>query len=128
MTAAQWTVTVGGLAAIAWVYWYFFAAERTVGVAAGAGDVQRIRIEVKGGYTPAVVKVRAGGPVRLDFFRDETNSCTEEVVLPEFGIRTYLPAYQTTAVEFTPMKPGSFDFSCGMGMVHGRLIVEESAA
>jgi plastocyanin domain-containing protein len=128
MTESQWIVTLGGLAAIAWVYWYFFLAGRTVAVAAQSGSVQRIRIEVKGGYTPAVVKVQAGRPVRLDFFRDETNSCTDEVVLPEFGIRTYLPAHETTAVEFTPPTPGSFDFSCGMGMVHGRLIVEEARA
>ena len=63
---------------------------------AGAGGVQRVRVEVKGGYTPALIRVRAGSPVRLDFHRDETNTCTEEVVIPDFGIRTFLPAHRTT--------------------------------
>ena len=49
-----------------------------------------------------VIRVRAGAPVRLDFHRDETNPCTEEVVIPDFGIRTYLPAHRTTPVSFTP--------------------------
>jgi plastocyanin domain-containing protein len=126
MTTSQLGVTLVGILAIAWVNYYFFAAGPGAAVAAtaeGAGP-QRIRIEVKGGYSPALVKVRAGRPVRLEFFRDETNSCTEEVVLPDFGIRSFLPAHETTPVEFTPQKPGSYEFTCGMGMVRGKLVVE----
>jgi plastocyanin domain-containing protein len=91
-------------------------------------DVERggasVRIEVKGGYTPAVIRVRAGTPVRLDFHRDETNPCTEEVVLPAFGIRTFLPAHRTTSVSFTPGE-GKFEFACGMGMVRGTIVAEK---
>jgi plastocyanin domain-containing protein len=125
MTTVQIAVTLLGAAAIAWIYWYFFAAGRVV--VAGPADesgAQRVRIEVKGGYDPAVIRVRAGSPVRLEFHRDETNPCTEEVVLPEFGIRTFLPAHETTAVSFTPAA-GRYEFACGMGMVHGTLIAEK---
>jgi plastocyanin domain-containing protein len=126
MTTAQIVVTLAGLALIGWVVWYFFLAGRSSASATGTGT-QQLRIEVKGGYTPAVVHVEAGRPVRLDFFRNETSSCTEEVVFPDFGIRTWLPAYRTTPVEFTPATPGSYEFTCGMGMVRGRLIVDEAA-
>ena len=126
MTTAQLAVTLLGAAAIGWIYWYFFVAGR-VAVAAGAdgAGAQRIRIEVIGGYDPAVIRVRAGSPVRLEFHRDETNPCTEEVVLPEFGIRTFLPAHQTTAVSFTPGE-GRYEFACGMGMLHGTIIAEKA--
>jgi plastocyanin domain-containing protein len=126
MTAAQLVVTGAGILAIAWVNYYFFAAGRSAGVPAAtdASGLQLVRIEVRGGYTPDVVRVRAGRPVRLDFFRNETNSCTEEVVIPEFGIRRYLPAHQTTAIEFTPEKAGEFEFACGMGMVRGKIEVQ----
>jgi plastocyanin domain-containing protein len=67
--------------------------------------------------------VRAGLPVRLEFHRGETNPCTEEVVLPDFGIRTFLPAHRTTAVTFTPSE-GRHEFACGMGMVRGTIIAE----
>ena len=125
MTTLQLAVTIVGLAAIAWVNWYFFVAGRTAAVAAvaGEGGMQQVRVEVKGGYQPAVIRVRAGTPVRLDFHRDETNPCTEEVVIPDFGIRTYLPAHRTTPVTFTP-PAGTYEFSCGMGMVHGTIIAE----
>ncbi len=126
MTTSQVTVTLAGLIAIIWVNYYFFLAGRGAAVVASAqgSGPQRIRIEVKGGYSPAVVKVRMGRPVRLEFFRNETNSCTEEVVLPDFGIRSFLPAHQTTPVDFTPTKPGEYEFTCGMGMVRGRVVVE----
>lgn len=125
MTTAQIAVTLLGATAIVWIYWYFFVAGRVaVAARADTSGTQRVRIEVKGGYDPSVIRVRAGAPVRLEFHRDETNPCTEEVVLPEFGIRTFLPAHQTTTVSFTPAA-GRYEFACGMGMVHGTLIAEQ---
>jgi plastocyanin domain-containing protein len=129
VTAAQWAVTLGGIAAIGWVVYYFFLAGGVRAIArVGAAGVQRVAIEVLGGYSPSIVTVRQGQPVRLEFHRADTDSCTEEVVLEAFRIRQYLPAYQTTAVEFTPTLAGTYDFSCGMGMVHGKLIVEGHGA
>jgi plastocyanin domain-containing protein len=126
MSSAQIAITLLGLAAVAWVNWYFFLAGRRAAVSAttAAGGVQRVRVEVKGGYTPSVVRVRAGAPVQLEFHRDETNPCTEEVVLPDFGIRTFLPPHQTTPVSFTPGE-GTYEFACGMGMVRGKIIAEK---
>ena len=62
VTSAQIVVTLLGLAAVLWVNWYFFVAGRGTAVAAsvGAGGMQRILVEVKGGYAPAVIRVRAG--------------------------------------------------------------------
>jgi plastocyanin domain-containing protein len=126
MSATDWLVVLGGLAAILWVNWYFFLAGGSVVTAAApAGGAQEVTIGVRGGYDPAHVRVRAGTPVRLVFDRQETSGCSEEVVIPEFGIRRFLPAHQKTAVEITPREVGSFEFTCGMGMLPGRLIVEE---
>jgi plastocyanin domain-containing protein len=126
MTTAQVVVTLLGVLSILWINYYFFLADRGTAIAAVSPErgPQRIEIEVKGGYSPAVVRVRAGRKVRLEFRREETSGCTEEVVVPAFGIRTFLPAHQTTPVEFMPEKPGSYEFTCGMGMVRGRIIVE----
>jgi plastocyanin domain-containing protein len=128
MTSSEIVVTLAGLVAVVWVNWYFFGAARGAEVAAGvdAAGVQRIAVEVKGGYLPAVIRVRAGAPVRLDFHRSEANGCTEEVVIPDFGIRTYLPPHRTTPVSFTP-SPGTHEFTCGMGMIRGTIIAEPGA-
>ena len=125
MNASEWMVLLGGIAAIAWVNWYFFLAETGAASAtAGQGGIQEVTIQVQGGYSPATVKVKRGAPVRLLFDRQETSGCSEEVVLGDFGIRKFLPAFQKTAVEFTPERPGTYEFTCGMSMLRGRVVVE----
>ena len=131
MTAIDWLVIAGGTSAVAWVNWYFFVTERGGAVAAagpaagsGPGAAQNATVTVRGGYSPAVVRAKAGQPVRLTFDRQETSSCSEEVVLGDFGIRRYLPAHQQTVVEVTPPAPGTYEFTCGMGMLRGKLVAE----
>ncbi len=127
MSSADIAVIALGLAAIAWVNWYFFVAGRGEVTATGssAGGPQRVRVVVSGGYEPSVIRVRAGQPVRLEFDRRETSGCTEEVVLPDFGVRKFLPPHKTTPVEFTPPRAGTYEFTCGMAMVRGKIIAEE---
>ncbi len=124
MDATEIAVVIGGLAAIVFVIWYFFGERESVAAQVGESGVQEIKITVRGGYSPDVVVVREGTPVRLNFYRDETASCSEQVVFGDFGIARDLPAFKTTAIEFTPDKTGEFTFTCGMNMMRGKLIVE----
>ena len=119
-------VIAGGVALIAAINWWFFAGVHG-GVARGTttAGVQELSIVVAGGYAPSMIAVKAGRPVRLHFDRQETDSCSAEVVIPAFGVKKFLPPFETTVVEFTPTSPGSFELSCGMGMLHGRIVVEE---
>jgi plastocyanin domain-containing protein len=139
ITAGDWTVILGGVAAILWVNWYFFFAERATTVATasadsndaaiggGAGDTapSQVEITVDGGYSPSAVRVKSGRPVRLVFDRRDTSSCSDEVVFPDFGIRKFLPSGRRTVIEVTPKNPGTYEFMCGMSMLRGRLIAEE---
>lgn len=130
MTSMEWTVVLGAAAAIAWVNWYFFIAGRTsaamVPVSALAeGAIPEVAIEVDGGYSPNAVRVKAGKPVRLVFDRRDSSSCSEEVVLPDFGIRKFLPTGAKTTIEVTPASAGRYDFMCGMSMLRGTLIAED---
>lgn len=124
MTASGMTVLAAGAVLIGAIYWWFFrAGRRSVAASTLAGGIQELLVTISGGYSPATIAVAAGRPVRLLFDRQETNPCSEEIVIPAFGIRKFLPAHQKTAVEFTPTEAGSYDFSCGMGMLHGKLVV-----
>jgi plastocyanin domain-containing protein len=125
VNASDWIVILVSLAAITWVNWWFFLARRPAAMAvAGAGGAQEVTITVQAGYEPAEVKVKQGMPVRLTFDRQETSGCSEEIVIPDFGIRKFLPAFQKTTIELTPKEAGTFEFTCGMSMLHGKLIVE----
>lgn len=121
-------VVLAAVAAIIWVNWYFiFSGRRSVAASTVREGVQEVTVRVAGGYDPSVVRVRKGVPVRLVFQREETSGCSEELVVPDFGIRKFLPPHQRTAIEITPTEAGEFDFTCGMGMLRGRLIVEEES-
>jgi plastocyanin domain-containing protein len=126
MGSLDWLVIAAAGATIAWVNWYFFAAERPPATAAigSAGGLQEVTVTVNGGYTPSTIRVKAGAPVRLLFDRQETSSCSEEIVFGDFGIRAYLPAHQATPVTVTPATPGVYEFTCGMSMLRGKLIAE----
>ena len=124
MDTSEIIVLLGGVTAIVLVLWYFFGERDRVAATVGASGVQEVKVTVKGGYNPDVIVVQQGRPVRLDFYRDETASCSEQVVFGDFGIARDLPAFKTTSIEFTPDKAGEFTFACGMNMMRGKLIVE----
>lgn len=124
MNMTQLIVTVIGLAAIAWIVWYFWLWKgETVAAEVREQGMQEIDITVKGGYQPASIEVKAGLPVRLNFTRREASTCGEEVVIPSFGKRAHLPQDQTVPVVIVPDKPGEYEFVCGMNMMRGKLIV-----
>jgi len=121
---AKLMVTVLGLILIVLVNWYFlFSKRRRETLPVFEEGIREIKVTVKGGYDPDVIIVKKGKLVRLNFYRDETADCSDTIVFADFGIRKPLPAYKTTAVEFTPEREGEFVFTCGMGMLKGKLIV-----
>lgn len=125
MTTAQMIVTLLGVALSGFIAWFFWLAPKSqTRAAAGAGGVQEVAITVKGGYTPDIIVVKSGQPVRLRFTRQESSSCSETVLFPDFSRSAKLPEGEEVAVEFTPDKPGEYGFQCQMGMLRGKLIVE----
>ncbi|HEX8922689.1 MAG TPA: cupredoxin domain-containing protein [Pyrinomonadaceae bacterium] len=124
MDSTEIAVIIGGVVSIGFVLWYFFGERERTTAALGAEGVQEIEITVKGGYSPDTIVVREHVPVRLNFYRDETASCSEQVIFTDFGISKHLPPFQTTSIEFTPDRTGEFTFMCGMSMLRGKLIVE----
>jgi plastocyanin domain-containing protein len=125
MNTTQLIVTLVGFGIIGWIVWYFWLWKgESVAAGAGAGGVQEVDVTVKGGYQPASIVVKAGRPLRLNFTRREASLCGEEVVLPEFGKRAHLPQDKTVPVEIVPAEPGEYEFTCGMNMYKGKLIVE----
>lgn len=121
-------VTAGGFGLIGAELWWFLFSKPKTQKAKASGGVQEITVTVDGGYDPSQIVVQAGQPVRLNFHRTDPNSCLEEVKLPDFHIARNLPMNQTTAIEFTPQKPGNYEFTCGMNMFRGNIQVNPASA
>jgi Cu+-exporting ATPase len=124
VTGVDFFVLALGVVLIAAELWYFLGPRRKV-EAKGTGErVQEVRIVVKGGYEPDTIFVEAGRPVRLLFQRDETAACSERVVFDTLDLQYDLPAFETTAVEFTPKEPGDYPFRCGQTVLRGRVVAQ----
>ena len=125
MDTAQIIVTLVGVGLLGFVGWFFFLAPHRVAAAvSSAAGVQQVDILVKGGYSPNVIEVERGKPVQLNFYRDEEGTCSEELLLPDFNIRRDLAPFKTTAIEFLPKQAGTFEFTCGIHMLRGSLVVK----
>lgn len=113
-------------AALTWlVLRFFFGTQKaTAGAMDASGERQSATITVKGGYSPAVVSMRAGTPITLTFDRQETGECTSHVVFADLGLDAMLPGNATTDVKLPALPAGEYPFACGMNMVHGLLRVE----
>jgi plastocyanin domain-containing protein len=125
MTTMDVLVILGGLALIVGIAWFFWGPRRGgTRAALTSSGYQEAMVLVKGGYTPDVIVVQRGRPVRLNFRREESAACSEMVVLADFGRSARLPEGETVPVEFLPENPGEYEFTCQMGMLRGKLVVE----
>ena len=127
MSGQEIGVTLASLALIAALAYFFFGPKRAR-QAQVKGNVQEIHITVRGGYSPNVIRVKEGVPLRLVFDRQEASDCSDCVVFPDFQASKSLAPFGITTLEFTPSKSGSFGFACGMNMLHGTIIVEQDEA
>lgn len=123
MTPLDWGIALAAVVLIAFINWYFLGKKRAAVVAAAVGGAVDVTVRVEGGYSPSVIEVPAGSTVRMTVDRQEDNPCSDELVIPDFGIRRDLPAFKKTVIEFTATA-GTHEFKCGMGMLHGSIVVK----
>ena len=124
MTPLDLGIAAAAIALIVLINWYFLGPKRAAVVSAAApGGAVDVTVRVEGGYSPSVIEVPAGSRVRMMLDRREDNPCSDELVIPDFGIRRELPAFAKTLVEFTAT-PGTHEFKCGMGMLHGSIVAK----
>ena len=125
MATSDYLVILGGAIVIAGIAWFFWGPRRGgYRAALATSGYQEAMVLVKGGYTPDVIVVEHGKPVRLNFRREESAACSEMVILGDFGKSAKLPEGEVVPLEFLPERPGEYEFTCQMGMLRGRLVVE----
>jgi hypothetical protein len=93
MNEVELIVSVVGIVLIA-ALWYWFFGPKKARQAEVVGNVQEVRITIRGGYSPTSSR-RKGIPLRLIFDRQENSDCTSRVVFPDFQVSKSLPAFGT---------------------------------
>ncbi len=118
MEADKVIVAVLSIVGIVFTYWFFLKRKEDI-----VSVTDSVDITVEGGYTPNIISVPQGKTTQISFTRRDSSSCLEEVVLPDFKIKKYLPLNQKVTVEISPQEKGEYIYSCGMNMFHGKIVV-----
>ena len=124
MSPLDAVVVVLGVALIVGELWFFLGPRKSAAVPGSKQVAQEIKVLVKNGYDPDTIPVEAGRPVRLLFYRDETEECSERVIFESLGIEKELVAFETTPVDLMLDKPGDYPFHCGLSVMHGRVVAQ----
>lgn len=90
------------------------------------GEAQEVYIHAlpTGAYDRPEVRVKAGEPVRLHFIADPGSGCGAQLLMEEFAVNLVSRNSAEQVATFTPQKPGTYEYHCGMHMFVGRMIVE----
>lgn len=101
-----------------------FLSKGEVGQAINNGDAQVINMVIDySGYSPNFFKLKKGVPVKWIIDGTKATGCTNAIIAPDLNIKEDIHS-GANIIEFTPTKAGTFSFSCWMGMVRGKFIVE----
>lgn len=119
-------VAIFGGVGIFFTYWFFLMKKDEVVAVKDQPEKKQgfVEIIVDGGYSPSTILLQKGKTTRISFFRKDPSTCLEEVVLPDFKIRKFLPMKTPITISVTPEKAGEYEIVCGMNMFHGKIIVQ----
>jgi hypothetical protein len=86
--------------------------------------VQKLNVTISGeGYEPSSFQLKRGIPAQITFLRKDEFNCGEELVFKDYGINEKIPVGVPILVQITPEKEGTFEFTCGMQMYRGSVVV-----
>ena len=74
------------------------------------------------GFKPSTLTIKNGIPVKWIIYGDQVSSCTNKIIVPSLNISKSIVAGENI-INFTPKTTGTIDFSCWMGMVRGKFMV-----
>lgn len=76
-------------------------------------------------FEPNVLKIKAGFPVKWIIQGDKASGCTNKIFIPSLGIEKNISSGENV-IEFNSSKKSGeeISFSCWMGMVRGKFVVE----
>lgn len=130
MTSIEIFVLIVSLIAIVFILYYFFGPKNDTEIGAITKGKQTATVVVDGAFIPSEIRLKAGLPAEIFFDRRDSGECTDWVIFDHFPnqgnkeVKSYLAQGQKTSLRFTPLQTGTYGFSCGMSMNHGKLIIE----
>ncbi len=88
------------------------------------GEEQIVEMSVTNrGFEPSSLKIKKGVPVKWVVKGVQVSGCTSKIIIPSLSIAKNIISGENI-ISFVPSDSREIPFSCGMGMVRGKFIVE----
>lgn len=78
----------------------------------------------KGTYRPSRISAKKEQPIELLFVRKDISHCAERVVFKDLELQVQLPLESPQKITLPPLTPGTYTFTCEMGMYRGEISVK----
>ena len=76
------------------------------------------------GFQPDSITIKKGQSAVLVMTRKTDQTCATEAIFTETGRKYDLPLNRAVRIDLTNVSPGTIHYSCGMGMEHGKVVIE----
>jgi plastocyanin domain-containing protein len=113
---------MAGVIVIGFIIWWFWLAKPKAKISR-QNDIIEVIAE-NGVYSPSFIQADKGQPLTLRFVRKDANPCAEKVVFADLNKSTDLPLDEPRDITLTIDTPGTYEFTCQMGMYRGKLLVQ----
>lgn len=85
-------------------------------------DAKKVIVS-KNGYEPSEISFKKGEPMKIAFYRSDSENCGGEVVFKDLNITKKLPVGELVVVDLKDLKSNEISFACGMNMLKGKVLV-----
>ncbi len=76
------------------------------------------------GYAPHEIQLKAGSSAKINFKTEANAGCLRQVVAKDLGVNAILDDQSDNYITLKDLKPGTYEFTCGMGMYGGKIVVQ----
>ena len=101
-------------------------SQKTGDTAVEKNGTQYVSSQLQSGKYPDIT-VRAGEPVEweIEASEDNINGCNYKIFLQDFGLEHTFTEGKNI-IKFTPEQAGTYTYTCWMGMITGKILVENN--
>jgi hypothetical protein len=76
------------------------------------------------GFTPEEITSQKGKPLKLAFFRADSENCGDQIIFKDLNIKRNLPVGGVVVIDIPTDANKTFTFTCGMNMYKGQIVVQ----
>lgn len=86
-------------------------------------DAKKVIVS-KNGFEPSEISFKKGEPMKIAFYRTDSENCANEVVFKDINLTKKLPVGEVVVADLTDLKNNELSFACGMNMLKGKVLVQ----